>query len=64
MSNETIKNKLVKVNALLLELLPAIKNANANGKQFDYCTDSSLSNIVSSIESKAKQINAIVYQAN
>ncbi len=64
MTNEQIKTKLAKVNELLTDILPAIKLANANGKQFDYCTDPRLSDTVSSVESKAAQIHAIVYQGN
>ena len=64
MSNEQIKANLSKINAMLSDILPAIKAANDNGKQFDYCTDARLSDIVSSVESKAAQIHAIVYQGN
>jgi len=64
MKNEQIKANLKKVNDLLSGILPAIKKANNNGNQFDYCTDTDLSDIVSSVESKAAQIHAIVYQGN
>ncbi len=64
MTNEMIKNKLQKISTMLNEILPAIKEANNNGKQFDYCTDATLSDTVSNVESKAAQIHAIVYQGN
>lgn len=62
MDKNEVKENLQKAYVLLLDCHVAIWELNQNGHQFDYCTDSRLSDVVDKIVSRAKSISKIVYQ--
>lgn len=58
---EAIK-KLNQARALLVDVAFIIQEENEEGRQFDYCTSSTLSNATDNVVDIAKKIDIIVYQ--
>lgn len=56
------KEYLEKAIGNLLDAKFMIEKINAQGAQFDYCTDSKLSDLVDQVEILYKNIEKIVYQ--
>jgi len=62
MTKNEVKAKLKEAYLILLECDVAIKELNQNGKQFDFCTDAALSDIVDNVANRAARIQRKVYQ--
>lgn len=54
--------KINQATELLFEALKIIENENSNGKQFDYCTSSKLSDRTCTMSSVSNRISKIVFQ--
>jgi len=53
---------LFRANDLLLEALSIVKDLNKDGHQFDYCTDSELSEFISKAKTSVDVVHSIIYQ--
>ena len=62
MKTEKIKDKMRMAIGLLISVNIAIDEENKDGKQFDFCTDSKLSDLTDNILRLANKIDKTVYQ--